>query len=83
MRTRLLRTDEKEHVLFINVHHIISDNWSHEILIREMLAAYQAFVERGEPDLSELRIQYADYAHWRRELRRRKRFEGQLQYWRS
>ena len=82
MRTRLLRTDDKEYVLFINVHHIIYDNWSHEILIHEMLVAYQAFVERREPELSELRIQYADYAHWRRELRRRKRFEEQLQYWR-
>jgi amino acid adenylation domain-containing protein len=80
IRTELLRTDDKEYVLFINVHHIIYDNWSHEILLRELLVAYQAFVEGLEPKLPELRIQYADYAHWQR--RHSKRLEEQLQYWR-
>jgi amino acid adenylation domain-containing protein len=82
MRTKLLRTDDKEYVLFINFHHIIYDNWSHEILVHELLAAYQALVEGCEPELPELRIQYADYAHWQRELRHSKRFDEQLQYWR-
>ena len=83
MRTKLLRADEKEHVLFVNLHHTIHDDWSHEILMYELLVAYQAFAECRKPELSELPIQYGDYAHWQRELRHSKRFEEQLQYWRN
>jgi amino acid adenylation domain-containing protein len=81
MRAELLRFDEKEHVLFLNFHHIVYDNSSDEILMRELLAAYEAFAEAREPELPELLIQYADYAHWHREQLRSKRSEEQLEYW--
>jgi amino acid adenylation domain-containing protein len=83
MRTKLLRTDDQEHVLIVNFHHVIYDNWSHEILMRELLAAYEASAEDRKPNLPELRIQYADYAQWQRDLRNTNRSEEQLQYWRG
>ena len=75
IRTKLLRTDEKEHVLFMNLHHIIDDDWSHEILLQELLVAYQAFAESRKPELPELPIQYGDYAHWQREHTKRQKVQ--------
>ena len=49
--------------------------------MRELLAAYQAFVDAREPELPELLIQYADYAQWRREQIRSKKSDEQLEYW--
>jgi amino acid adenylation domain-containing protein len=83
LRAKLLCTDEEEHVLLMTLHHIIDDDWSHEILMRELLVAYQAFADSREPELPELPIQYGDYAHWQRGLRPSKRFAEQLEYWRT
>ena len=83
MRAKLLRTAEQEHLLFFGIHQIICDDWSEQILIHEVLAAYQAFAEGREPELPVLPIQYADYAHWQRTLVESPKFEKQLEYWRS
>src|SRR5205085_257738 len=47
-RIILLRLDEREHVLFISMHHIVSDGWSINVLIRELTELYAAF-SRGQP----------------------------------
>jgi amino acid adenylation domain-containing protein len=81
-RTKLLRTDDTEHVLIINFHHIIFDDWSEQVLMHELVAAYKAFAEGGEPKLPELPVQYADFAHWQREFLQGSSLEQQLAYWR-
>ncbi|WP_342332934.1 amino acid adenylation domain-containing protein [Pedobacter sp. FW305-3-2-15-E-R2A2] len=48
------------------MHHIISDGWSMDILIRELLAYYNAYVHGSELVLPALRIQYKDYSAWQR-----------------
>jgi amino acid adenylation domain-containing protein len=83
MRAELLRVNEKEHVLFLNFHHIVYDHSSDEILMRELLSAYEALAEARQPQLPELVIQYAEYAQWHHEQLRSKRSEGQLAYWRG
>src|SRR5262249_11423832 len=62
LRTILVRKSEQEHVALLIMHHIISDEWSTNVLVREVSALYAAFV-RGEPSpLPELAVQYGDYA---------------------
>jgi hypothetical protein len=80
---RLLRTDETEHVLVKVQHHIIGDNWSDEVFMRELIAAYEAFTEGRLPQLRELQIQYSDFAQWQRELLQGETLQQQLNYWRS
>ena len=81
MRTSLLRLDEDEHVLLINMHHIISDGWSFAVLVQELETLYTAFVEDGGADgqapLPDLPIQYADYAVWQREWLEGRQKDGQ------
>ena len=47
-RTALLRSSEEEHVLLVNLHHIVSDGWSMSVFTREFRSVYEAFT-RGEP----------------------------------
>ncbi len=75
LRFGLLRLGESSRLL-LNLHHILCDGWSVDLLAREVGALY-----RGQP-LPELPFQYADYADWQRrwpaEL-----LEGQLAWWKE
>ena len=73
---------ERDWIVVVTLHHIVSDGWSMNVLARELLAAYEA-VRRGGPGLPPLSIQYADYAQWQREWLRGEVLEKQLSYWRS
>src|SRR6266508_1357144 len=81
LRVIVLKMDEEEHVLLYTTHHIVSDGWSMEILIREVGELYRAF-SAGEPSpLEELPIQYADFAVWQREWLGGEVLERQMEYW--
>ena len=83
IRGRLIRLSEEEHVLLITMHHIVSDGWSMGVLVNELSALYSAFL-RGESDpLSELEIQYADYAVWQRKWIEGDVLRQQGEYWTS
>jgi amino acid adenylation domain-containing protein len=81
LRVKLVRLEAREHVLILTMHHIVSDAWSTGVLVREASILYDAFA-RGLPSpLPELRLQYADFAHWQQQLMREGAFAEQLAYW--
>ncbi|MEP6769656.1 MAG: amino acid adenylation domain-containing protein, partial [Acidobacteriota bacterium] len=82
MRTKLLRLDEKDHVLLVTVHHIAFDGWSMRIFDEELAALYNAYRDGRESPLAPMRIQYADFAVWQRERLRGAELDEQLSYWR-
>ncbi|HEX8438848.1 amino acid adenylation domain-containing protein, partial [Archangium sp.] len=82
-RARLLRLGDTEYVLAMAVHHIVSDGWSLGVMVRELVALYEAFSEGKPPPLPELPVQYADYAHWQRGWMAGPVLEQQLEYWRK
>ena len=82
-RVLLLRLAEKEHILVLTMHHIISDEWSLNIFVRELGAFYEGFAT-GEPvELPELPIQYADFAVWQHDWLKGEVLEEQLGFWRE
>ena len=81
LRLRLLRLGEAEHVVLLTMHHIISDGWSSELLVREVATLYEAFSKGEASPLAALPVQYADFAEWQREWLRGPRLEAQLSYW--
>lgn len=81
LRVHLFQMDEEEHVLLLVTHHIASDAWSTRIFVQEVSALYEAFTAGRPSPLSELPIQYADYAHWQRNKLRGPFLEEQLAYW--
>ena len=81
LRTTFLKLSEIEYVALFTLHHIVSDGWSTGILIDELTTLYKAF-STGEPSpLSELPIQYADFAVWQRKWLQGEVLENHLNYW--
>ncbi|WP_262488185.1 non-ribosomal peptide synthetase [Chitinophaga eiseniae] len=64
VRLDLYQTDEKRWVFACTMHHIISDGWSMDILIRELLLMYNSHSQQELHELAPLDIQYKDYACW-------------------
>lgn len=66
LKACLYRLEEKQYVFFFNMHHIISDGWSMEVFMREIMVVYNA-LKSGQPvQLPALPVQYKDYASWQR-----------------
>jgi amino acid adenylation domain-containing protein/non-ribosomal peptide synthase protein (TIGR01720 family) len=83
LRAVLLRLADDEAVGLLTLHHIVSDGWSSDLMVRELSVLYEAF-SRGLPSpLPELPVQYADYAMWQREWLRGEALERQTAYWRA
>jgi amino acid adenylation domain-containing protein len=81
VKASVYRVKEEQWVFTYVMHHIISDGWSMDILIRELLALYNAFAEGKTASLSPLRIQYKDYATWQQQQLQGKAFEAHRHYW--
>lgn len=83
LRAQLIRLGAEEHLLSIVMHHIVSDGWSIGVIVREVAALYDAFLNGKESPLPELTVQYGDYAVWEREWMTGEVVEGQVSYWRE
>jgi amino acid adenylation domain-containing protein len=71
----------QEGVLLFNMHHIASDGWSMNVLVKEFIEQYQAIVG-GQPNpLKPLDIQYADFALWQQQWLQGDVLQSQLDYW--
>jgi len=83
VRARLLRLSRDNYVLVVTLHNIVADDWSLNILARELVELYQAF-SAGEPSpLSDLPIEYTDYAHWQKYWFQGDVLEQHIAYWRK
>ena len=83
LRTTLLRLAEDEHVMLLTIHHIVSDEWSIGLLIKEITVLYEAFARDEPSPLPELKVQYADYAGWQQRWLREDVVEKLLAYWKK
>ncbi len=64
LRFSLFKVSNNEFLLYYNMHHIISDGWSMDLIQKEVLEIYTAEKLGKEPQLPELKIQYKDFAQW-------------------
>jgi amino acid adenylation domain-containing protein len=83
IRTQLVRLGSEEHLLMLNMHHIVSDGWSMGVLLRELSIGYTAFLSGQAPHLPELPIQYAEYAVRQRKWLQGEVLQEQLAYWKE
>jgi amino acid adenylation domain-containing protein len=63
------------------MHHIISDGWSMNVLIHELLQCYNYYISGGTDPLSPLRIHYKDYASWQQEQVETEKLNAHKSYW--
>jgi amino acid adenylation domain-containing protein/non-ribosomal peptide synthase protein (TIGR01720 family) len=81
LRVWLIRLRQDAHILILVNHHIVSDAWSTGVLVRELVTLYRAFTSGRPSPLSDLPIQYADYAVWQRDRLQGHVLDLQLRYW--
>ena len=77
LRVGLLRLNEEEHLLMVDMHHIISDGLSIDVFVKELVQAYDS------KTLSPLRAQYKDYSEWENRQKREQalKLKSQQEYW--
>lgn len=75
IRATLVEHTADSHTLLFDMHHIVSDGTSIDILMKELSQLYN-----GDA-LPSLKIQYKDYAAWLTHYRQGSLFEQQKQYW--
>ncbi|WP_223644877.1 non-ribosomal peptide synthetase [Corallococcus sp. EGB] len=83
LRTALVRLGSEEHLLLVTMHHIVSDGWSMGVLVRELVAFYEAFHAGQSPSLAPLPMQYADFAAWQRQWLQGEALDALLGYWKE
>ncbi|UBT81281.1 non-ribosomal peptide synthase/polyketide synthase [Pseudomonas amygdali] len=83
VRISLVRLTSTEHVLLINLHHIVADDWSMTVLIQEVVDFYTKGLTGVESEPPALALQYLDYAVWQRQRAQGGLRGEQLAYWRG
>ncbi len=83
LRASLLQISDDKFIFYYNMHHIISDGWSMEVLIQDVMKYYEAYVSDKLPNISPLRIQYKDYTAWQLDLINGVKHQEHKEYWLS
>ncbi|MBR8826762.1 MAG: amino acid adenylation domain-containing protein [Gomphosphaeria aponina SAG 52.96 = DSM 107014] len=83
LRATLFRLANNEYILLLVNHHIISDGWSSEIIIKELLTCYETLEKRATNTLPELPIQYGDFAIWQKKQLTQELYKKQVKYWKE
>jgi amino acid adenylation domain-containing protein len=81
IRVSLLKIEDDDYVLVVNIHHIVLDGWSKGIMLRELMDLYEVFSRDQASPLKELPVQFTDYVHWHHEWMQGKLVGSQLAYW--
>ncbi|MDC8004737.1 amino acid adenylation domain-containing protein [Aureisphaera galaxeae] len=81
LKVGVLKCDENKHILLFNLHHIVGDGWSMEVLSKEIVQCYNALQKEQTPQWQELPIQYKDYAEWMEGDAQEQRLQTAKTYW--
>ncbi|WP_255373634.1 condensation domain-containing protein, partial [Chitinophaga sp. CF118] len=77
LRAGLYQVGTNKWIFTFTIHHIISDGWSMNVFIKELLLFYNT----ASNPLSPLKIQYKDYAFWQQEQLSEAALEEHATYW--
>lgn len=83
IRIGLVILNRDEHVLIITIHHIISDGWAFNLLLKELKQYYLAFSKNQVTGDLEPNIQYSDFAEWQSQWLQGDILEEKLRYARN
>jgi amino acid adenylation domain-containing protein len=77
LRVSILKDCKGSCKLLVDMHHIISDGVSQEILKRDFMALYK------EEKLPPLRLQYRDFSEWENQQLQERKLKKQEEYWKN
>lgn len=81
----LHKLEDKDYLLCLNWHHIISDGWSLGVLMREFVALYEAGPSKTCQEDFSGKTDYVDFCAWQSKRVRAgaPRYDEQVTYWRD
>jgi amino acid adenylation domain-containing protein len=82
-RTALLQVEDEQYVFYYNMHHIISDGWSMDVLSNDVFNVYEAYQKNTTPEFGPLKIQYKDYSAWQLAQLEKEEYRAHESYWRD
>ncbi|MFL6515417.1 MAG: amino acid adenylation domain-containing protein, partial [Chthoniobacterales bacterium] len=83
LQLKVVRLAAERYLLLVNMHHVVSDDWSLGVFYRELSLFYAVFVSGKEAvaELPPLSLQYSDYAICQRQWLESGELSRQLNYW--
>lgn len=83
LRTRLFRVGERSWILSLCIHHIVIDNWSMKIMLRDIMCIYHSIKENGCSQIEPLRMQYRDFVQWQNSNLASGKYDESRDFWRD
>jgi len=83
MRGYIVHLGPDEAMILIVMHHVIGDQWSFAVLIRELQHFYSELLGDEVAPLPALPLQYAEYASWQRDAHEGAQKDCDERYWRT
>src|SRR5690554_413166 len=84
IRARLLQQSSKDdYVFLLSMDDIISDGWSMDIVVRDLMALYAHYAFSAPLNLPALDVHYADYSLWQKQYLQGDVLEQQIDFWRE
>ena len=81
IRVYVYQLEDQKWLLGYTLHHIISDGWSTNVILRELLLFYNAHISGKDIHLEPLRIQYKDYSDWQQNQLKSDFGKRHKEYW--
>lgn len=81
LKLLLLRVNDDRYVFLQKMHHIISDGWSMELMIKEVSAFYNAAKKGADAQLLPLKVHYKEFAAWQQSLLQDKQLASLRSFW--
>ncbi len=75
MRAGVIKNSENEYILMLDMHHIISDGLSQDILVSEFMDLYDG------KELAPLEPQYKDFSEWQNQMLQSEDLNEVKTYW--
>jgi non-ribosomal peptide synthetase component F/thioesterase domain-containing protein/acyl carrier protein len=82
-RMRLLQLESDSYLWVLTMHRMMADGVSVDIVFREIVTRYEAYLLGKPVVLPELPIQYLDFAHWQRQRLQGEFLDRNMHYWKE
>lgn len=83
LRVAMLKVSESKSIFYYNMHHIISDGWSMNVLTNDVIHFYEALQTNTASMLEPLEIQYKDFAFWQQNRLQSEAQKAHAAYWKK
>ncbi|MDD3989151.1 MAG: amino acid adenylation domain-containing protein [Bacteroidales bacterium] len=81
LRIKLVKLQGDNWLFLYNMHHIIGDGWSVDVILKEFQLYYDHFLNGTSQLPSPLRIHYKDYAQWQNRILLDDSLNSAREYW--